>query len=195
MKLLCHYTNDKAAKIILNDLSLRFGKFIYSNDPIEIKKMEFYNKGTDEETMEMISNDLTDYLNKILQMMCFCDGEYPITDDDFFDKNGPSLHDFGPRPPFYFPRMWAMYGENHSGVCFVFEKKLLFAQICNQIKMDYHYKHNNITYINFLDSGALAEMCLSHNYDNEELKILKPKGIIQNISSRKLFLELYAKRY
>jgi hypothetical protein len=37
MRILCHYTKNETAKIILENMTLRFGKVVDSNDPVKIK--------------------------------------------------------------------------------------------------------------------------------------------------------------
>ena len=48
------------------------------------------------------------------------------------------------RPSFYLPRMWAQYGENHKGVCFIFDKAKLIKKITKELNNHYFIKHGKI---------------------------------------------------
>jgi hypothetical protein len=179
MKVLCHYTSNDVAKIILNNMTLQFGKVASSNDPVEIKNMNFDYSGNDEDTHNIICNDLKEYLNSILQLICFSYGEYPFEDKDYIDEHAGILFEEKVRPPFYLPRTWALYGKNHSGACLVFEKSLFLAQTSNQIKANYKYYHGYVKYKDFIKNGILYDMSQSYIFDEAELKTIKPFNMVQ----------------
>jgi hypothetical protein len=179
MQMLCHYTSNETAKLILESNIIRFGKVSCSNDPIEIKHTSFSYSGEDEDTEEMINSELDDYLNNILTLICFAFGEYPINDEDYLSEHGGILHDLTSRPPFYLPRTWALYGRGHTGACLVFEKSLFLAQTSNQIKNGYHYLHKPIEYNDFLNNDVLYDMSKSHFFDEDEISKKKTHQIIQ----------------
>lgn len=178
MQILCHYTSNDTAKIIIENDIIRFGKVSESNDPIEIKETIFDYSGNDQDTREMIEKDMKNYLNNILKIFCFAEGEFPFENQDFFDEY-PTLHYIDNRPPFYLPRTWALYGRNSTGVCLIFEKKLTLDNIRHQLKEKYHYVQKKIEYTDFLADDTLYNMSESHFFNEDELKELKPKKIIQ----------------
>jgi len=179
MEILCHYTKCETAIKILEELSLRFGKISNSNDPIEIKNMKFQYSGSDDATYKMISDNLNDYLNSILSLISFSHGEYSF-DENFYDENiSHSLHDLKIRPPFYLPRMWTLYAENHSGVCFVLKKNDFLNNAMDFLKDSYHFSHDTVDYSDFVTDDTLKEMSDSYDIDEKILQEYRPKETIQ----------------
>ena len=81
MEILCHYTNNEAAKNILKNMKLRFGKVIKSNDPVEIKQLmiyQGYEENDNPDMIEIIEYDLKDYLYNILNLISFSEGKINI---------------------------------------------------------------------------------------------------------------------
>lgn len=164
MELLCKFAKLQSAIKIFNGSSLLLGRIADSNDPVEIKKLRpEYNSDRNLLDEDRISAELNNYLNKILKITCFTFGDYELADEllkaDFSEE----------RPPFFSPRMWALYGGNNcdnSGVCIVFNKQKLESQF-QQLDEDYVNKFGMIKYENFLKE----EIAGSFNI-NTEVEVL-----------------------
>jgi len=162
-----HYTTSKTAiEDILPKNTLKLSKLINTNDPYEYKFMLFGGVGWGKVTEELIRdkhNPASTLLNKMRRNYCkiAC-----------FTMNG--------RIKGYLKtRMWTQYGDNHKGVCFVFNKDKLVENIKNQIevlkegKVIYnHYKeYENITFdFNELDKIEIDVFC--KKYLNEKIEYL-----------------------
>jgi len=179
LEYLCHYTNAKKAKLILEKMTLKFGKVSKSNDPIEIKIFTAFLPYNDieKEILEenRIKKQLKLYLNKILQLICFSEGDIrnikgDIDDDgeeiDIKDDiiDAAKLEDFSKRPPYYLPRMWSQYGDNHKGVCFIFNKDKLIDQVDEQSKSLCNFKHKYISYKDILKDDIFLNQAVSLLY-------------------------------
>jgi hypothetical protein len=108
----CHYTKlSTAIEYILKDNVLQFSSLKNTNDPYEYKKriLQFsWNNQSivaDENKRIRINNRFNEIILNRTKVICFCNG-----------KNEPAYDK---------PRMWAQYGDNHRGVCFVFSKDVL----------------------------------------------------------------------
>lgn len=126
-KYLYHYTSvEKAIKILFNG-TLRFAPITKTNDILESKVKihfsniryvkDFYTKAA--KIREYMKN-----YNHSLQLLCF----YKDQDRDkhnyqiYTKENDLYAVDMTGRG-FSFPRMWAQYGDNNTGVCFVINKQ------------------------------------------------------------------------
>ncbi len=121
IELIAHYTTAKIAieKILPNN-SLRFNKLKNSNDPWEFKKNIHVNLN---DNIFKMFNDLKrkDNLNSFyenIKSISFSTDDLS-TSDKKIECYKNSL-------------MWAHYGNNHKGVCFVFDKKALTNLFVNQ---------------------------------------------------------------
>ncbi len=113
-KYLYHYTTaGTAIDCILPNKTLKFNRFMNLNDP---KESRFEDIITIEPSSSNIRPQLVDYFRSQTKAVCFsCD----ILTDDFCSRG------------FAKPRMWASYGDNHKGICLVFDKEKLRTAICN----------------------------------------------------------------
>ena len=185
MEYLCHYTKQEHAKNIIKNMVLRFGKICESNDPTEVvgvrtnltltttNPLSLQIDDESESVIAAIENYMKIYLNKILQVICFSKGSIKNIEgdveanikDDFIDTlEMDSIGVFSKRPPYYLPRMWAQYGENHSGVCLVFNKKRLINQVIEQTRNAYNFIHRDVMYDDWLDLLLLRGFALSYEY-------------------------------
>ena len=127
---LYHYTSSPAALThILKSRMLRFGSYTGTNDPKEAKTWQF-DLGTNGDRdlgaykMSEESAWLSGQLKSRARLLCFCMDRSPLSGihmDDIFNRG------------FCKPRMWAQYGEKHSGVCLVFDREQLTAAIDKQV--------------------------------------------------------------
>jgi hypothetical protein len=123
---LYHYTKSSTAvDFIFKNRTLLLGRYTGTNDPKESKAWEF-SLGTNQERdlgkykMAEVSNWLSSELKQKTRLVCFSMDHPPLTGDHIKD-----IH----RRGFSKPRMWAQYGERHSGVCIVFDRQKLLHQI------------------------------------------------------------------
>lgn len=115
---LYHYSSfEKAVKIITSD-RLRFGNPYGANDTTEYKPKVVC---PDEE----IYNYLIE-MNKRIKMCCFSQDNLGIR--KLSKKNNDYYVDHIGRG-FALPRMWAQYGDNNTGVCFIFNKHKMLEYI------------------------------------------------------------------
>jgi hypothetical protein len=204
---LCHYTCNKTAYKILQDMTLRFGKVCDSNDPIEMKKFSvnlFYrdiNESIKEEIR--IENEMGNYLSEILQLLCFSEGtimnidgdrdddgeEINITDDII---NDAKLEDFNLRPPYYLPRMWAQYSDKHNGVCLIFKKSKIIDQIEKQVESGYNLRHKEIEYKDFMKNDLLLDQAVTQAYTYVDLN-LGSKEFVQKYLSNNVDINYFYK--
>lgn len=124
--LLYHYTSIRVATdYIIKTGKLRMGSFRKTNDPKESKNWEF-NLGTNQNRdlgkyrMTELSRRLSDTIKDKARLLCFCRDAGPLSGNHMEDvyKRGFSK-----------ARMWAQYGEKHTGVCLVFDQQKLEARI------------------------------------------------------------------
>ena len=210
MEYLCHYTELEKAKKIINSMSLKFGKIINSNDPIEIKKQDIFppvSNITEEEenVIKELKLKLNWYLRKILQVSCFSIGTIKNLRDYDFVENGRIIstdidleddlienvfvQELLKRPPYYLPRMWAQYGEKHKGVCLIFNKKILIKQIQEQVKHLYNINHRKVKYKDFLKNEGLELVYQSIKYSYEDLITSDAKIIVnEELKSRSNYI-------
>ncbi len=131
--LLYHYTSAEIAKEkILSSCTLKLGRFDRTNDPKESREWEFSlclgeEKRKGPSGLDEISKELSYELKARTKLACFSCDIGPLTGDQTKDilLRGYSL-----------PRMWAQYGENHTGVCLVFDRDKLENQILSQFGED-----------------------------------------------------------
>ncbi|EHU1305756.1 DUF2971 domain-containing protein [Acinetobacter baumannii] len=118
---LYHYTKASTAiDYILKNKNLQLGSMLNTNDPKESKNWLF-ELGTNENA-DLDKYDLFDTSSKVdfiikssTYMLCF-------TKDK--ELTGDHIQDITKRG-YGHSRMWAQYAANHTGICLIFEKKLL----------------------------------------------------------------------
>ncbi|MEB4872108.1 DUF2971 domain-containing protein [Priestia megaterium] len=132
---LLHFTSaDTAINYIFKNKTLRFNSFKRVNDPRESKDWPFkvfcfyeqnYNK-----FHEGIFKELHNYIMNHVFISCFS-----------VQNAGKSLSDIN-----HDLRMWAQYGDNHQGVCILFNKNQLEKEIQRATKGNNLF-HENIKYL------------------------------------------------
>lgn len=116
MKLI-HYTSlDTGLNHILYNMKLRFGPLSLTNDPYEYKKrgegLIASNEMSEEDTARMMSV-IINFNNGGVKVGCF------VAESQNNWKEGKGIRK---------SRMWAQYGNNHSGIAFVFDQKSLLEE-------------------------------------------------------------------
>lgn len=131
-QLVYHYTKAETfTKKILPSNSLRLSPYTETNDPKESKAWRFGAMVLDPQLHSLsdwAQKDLDATMNRELKertnVVCFsCDG--PLTGDHIRDIQFRGWCK---------PRMWAQYGDDHKGVCLVFDRERLesaFAKAFN----------------------------------------------------------------
>lgn len=158
---LYHYTNVATAKdCILRPRTLKIGSFRNTNDPKESKNWEFsfalggLDPSIEETTAARlaISNEIKDKA----KVLCFS------KDKNYLDTN-PLNHIFS--RGFAKPRMWAQYGSNHTGVCLVFNKKIIEKKIVEQFgNATNDIYQGSVSYVNRCIGENLYTSSYSINY-------------------------------
>jgi len=144
-KYLYHYTTvDKAVGFILKDKTLMFNSLRNTNDPKESKDWKFdFHIGNGASPSHAESMKLWETVSKEIKsnckILCFSKDK-PGLGDDFF--NDIYLRGFAKS------RMWAQYGDDHKGVCLIFDKKKIealltaqFSSISDLYATDIKYKN------------------------------------------------------
>jgi hypothetical protein len=207
MEYLCHYTKEETAKLIIENMTLKFGKICESNDPIEVKDFDVFlpGKNIDEEIAleKGIRIKLKSYLDQILQLICFSKGDIRNIEGDVNDDgeevdieddviNNANIENFSKRPPYYLPRMWAQYGNNHKGVCLIFNSDELVDQVKSQSQSLYYFKHKEIMYADFLNNDdILLKQAVSQVYSFDAHK--DPMEFIQKYLKNNKYLNYFVK--
>ena len=165
---LYHFTRkDTAIEYILNDMVLKLGSFSKSNDPQEYKRRmtSAGGWGWEEDDVKQITR-ITNGIDSIINasgFLSFCQNRYK---DDTLLEQGCLKS-----------RMWSQYGDGHSGICLVFSKELLLAQIEHQFKQSLTIYTNTVKYkdpyisrakddlsINADELNGKDNMLIAHDY-------------------------------
>ena len=159
-KYLYHYTTvDTAIKILLTN-SLLFSRINETNDSMESKAKIDFEQMYDEDDIKSVEDfikmkkEISKYFEQcreIVQLLCFSvDTRITEKDRKQFMKsvyNKDKYYDISGRG-FAFPRMWAQYANNNSGVCLIFVKVKLLNQIKKRIEF---VKDDLVIYKSFVD--------------------------------------------
>jgi hypothetical protein len=161
-KYVYHYTKAHIAlDHIIKERSLRFGKYINTNDPKETKTWQF-DIGTNENrdlgryNMNALSEWLSRELKLKTKLVCFSTDTDPLTGDHISDifKRG-----------YCKPRMWAQYADNHTGICLVFARQKLSELIDAQFGTSYLILSGHVSYVDRIIVRKLDEQQYMINLD------------------------------
>ena len=181
---LFHYTRAENYRKILDGQTLLFNNINKTNDPYENKKFDFFDLTEirrEEETDEQqrwFFNQLKRTKNRIIKTLSFSQGVHNF--EALNEKN---------RPGYFLPRMWAQYGDNSKGVCFVFDKEKLLRKLKTKLEEKYYFFDDSIEYRDITEEiySSLLEKIIKKrrkaifghkNADRQELMI---KNITENI--------------
>ena len=125
-----HYTRmGTAVDHILRNRTLRIGPLISTNDPRETMTWHFSvgagisqdsPSSQDLKALSKRNNDFNRILRHGYKVLCVSQ-----------DAEGAGKLDFSDRS-YGKPRMWSQYGENHRGICLLFDKQVLHETISNK---------------------------------------------------------------
>jgi hypothetical protein len=94
------------------------------------------------------------------------------------------------------PRMWAQYGDNHKGVCLIFEKNELHEQIdmhmcANRGRMINYDKVNYLSWMDKIDSGITLD------YSEETYKecLKDPDILYSNLNANLIFESMFFRKH
>jgi len=166
-KELCHYTKRETAleKILFNK-QIKLGRLGLTNDPKESKTRshvipsgsgyklhtQFKNINT---AVEKVSKD---------EWKVFCLAKsLPINLENTRENVYRGLF----APGYSRPRMWAQYGENHSGVCLIFDGERLSKNIESLKDKNKIVIHGPVSYDNY-------DKSISNHLDLSDIKNLGP---------------------
>lgn len=160
-KYLYHYTSaETALEKIIPASTLKVGAFHNTNDPKESKSWDFNLAcGDSDPSYEATSKAkgiVSGTIQERVKLLCFS------KDKSYMDID-PLNHLFS--RGFAKPRMWAQYGGNHTGVCFVFEKEKLNVAIGKEyVGMDTDVYQGSVTYQNRPLSEDITRSAYTINY-------------------------------
>lgn len=166
--LLCHYTSFKTASCILQRNELKLGSLGKSKDAIESINL-FSELGGLPNNVEDCSKSINEEIKNNIKIVCF-------SKDDKECKPGMML-----------ARMWSQYGDNHKGVCLIFERDKIenqFKKLFDDMAIVDDVKYDQVPF--FIDTPLSASISISK--DNEELKVEENKfpKLLQNLIMQKI---------
>jgi len=163
-KYLYHYTSlETAVEYILPKMEMRLSPIFLVNDPIEYTTnvdMVFITSykdyaNTDLDMYNNIENELIEFKNKKVKVLCFSQDNYLKLRALDNSTNLNLGRGYGK------PRMWSQYANQHRGVCLVFDKEILLEE-CQDT-----YKSNIIfDSIKYQDEYELENDPFSVSYDS-----------------------------
>lgn len=166
-----HYTKLRTAlEKILPDRSMFLGRITQTNDPRETKERFYHdvNWGTSLGFGNPIGTILGIENREVTgewRVFCACCSHYPPSDflaDYALAQQSNILGDHH-RYGMSYAKMWAQYGDNHSGICLVFDGQRLNYEIENRFKdLKYKIRHGFVRY-----DDALSVRDLPPNPDAE----------------------------
>lgn len=154
---LYHYRSYQTAiKHILPERKLLLNNIIYTNDPRENKSFMFsavYNDGNHD--IEKRNKYVSDYLRKDCKVLCFSDDN----EDKYWGYS--------------YSRMWALYGDNHHGICLGINRTEFINENQEILSNGYLQKIN-------YDSTALVENSDLKRVDYIRLNEIGEKDYLRN---------------
>jgi len=136
-EMICHYTKEENAKIILKRGDLKFSSLKKCSDPRESKERSFNLINCDftkhyKDRKDKINRGLNDVI-KDTRILCFCGFDCEI---DFKDEFIPHYRQDYYRVGFTKSRMWDQYGDDHKGICLLFDKI--------ELEREFYLLNNNV---------------------------------------------------
>lgn len=147
-----HYTKlATAVEHILAHQELRLGRFRDTNDPREYKKFNVRMAGRDlgHDVYEQVVRLADEMLKDTWGLAC-------LTMDNPSATEPVNTWDRG----WARSRMWAQYGENHGGVCLVFDRQEMVREVVDQLDAEGDAGHGPVRYEN---SAALNAFVIDAN--------------------------------
>lgn len=134
--MVCHYTSHVKAISILKGKQIKFGPLAKCDDPRESKQWNFNLIGNDArlcaENDKEVSNVFNTSIKNNSMLLSFCGWN-----NEKINFNNNQIAGFRQvyyRAGFARSRMWSHYGDKHTGVCLVFDRKKLEEQFNSTFK-------------------------------------------------------------
>jgi len=170
--MVCHYTRMDKAISILFDKKFIFNPFGSCDDPRESKQWDFSFIGSEQKIcLENYKEALKVFDNSIKnksRILCFCGWN---NEEMNFDKNAiqPYRQD-DYRVGWARSRMWSQYGAKQTGVCLVFDRKLLEEHFMSTFETNMKFA-GRVEYQYHLESYVTARKIeckniIKHGVDN-----------------------------
>jgi len=147
---------DRLYKVYSNDddFSFDLDNNSYYENCLYSEKLEDKIYKNIEKNLDEMDNDhqafyfksFTNMKNRITKTISFSTGEF---NKSIGDNN---------RPGYFYPRMWAQYGNKSKGVCFVFKKNELLKTIKEKLSSDFDIFAKPIIYTDILDINHVDNM-------------------------------------
>lgn len=161
-----HYTKIyTATNFILKDRTLRFNQFDKVNDPKESDPSDWafaYNKKDNPNPSDLIRR-ISEYFRLNIKVVCFSRDDQGITSEHLYSVD-PCARGYAK------PRMWATYGDNHKGVCLVFDKDRLQQVFQNQMRSSDKLFYGSVKYGRLMPPKSGAPLfdltALKANFDD-----------------------------
>lgn len=177
---LYHYTNFETACKILYSESLRFSSLSKTNDTVEAKLKIKTKNISDEKKLKDIFENFEKINKSNIQLLCFSKDSI----DEEIRKSSASITGDLSGRGFALPRMWAQYGQNNNGVCFIIDKAKFINKITKTKRLnkkvlhhdDVNYKPLFEPYI--IESEEINEM--KDYFSNLDDEILNYRFFIDN---------------
>lgn len=147
-----HYTKlATALEHVLARQELRLGRFRDTNDPREYKTFNVRLAGRDlgRDVYEHVIRLGAEMLKDTWSLAC-------LTMDNPSASEPVNTWDRG----WARSRMWAQYGDNHGGVCLVFDREDMVREVIDQLDTEGDAEHGPVTYKN---SAALNAFVIDAN--------------------------------
>lgn len=178
-KELFHYTKkDTALEKILFEQKIRLGQLRFTNDPKESKlaiglSYRIGNKKSQTEWTHKAFTEVERVFKEEWNVLCMTKN-IPKRKYQDTNKNYVMMQS---RYGFTHPKMWAHYGENHSGICLVFDGKKLNTNIvatlqnrCKIFSGSVNYKNYGLSHKplndSYIDKYGLTEGVRKYFFDN-----------------------------
>ena len=169
-----HYTSvDTLLKYILPQKRLRFSPLENTNDPEERKwhvSCAVGEPGDDwsDICIHDILNEISSGIARNARIICFSQD-----DTGACGAWGGLYYTKG----FARPRMWAQYGQNHTGVCLVFKRDNVVSKFSKDFENEIHYA-GNVSYepiVSILSENMYAQELLSEEVRRSVNDIISEK--------------------
>ena len=135
--MVCHYTTMRSAIKILKCKSLRFSTLSLLDDPRESKCWEFGFIGAAQEQClrqhEHVLKRFSGYIKNSSKILCFCGWNNDEMAIDDREEAVPFYREAFYRVGWAKSRMWSQYGDEHTGVCFIFDRVSLQKEMQEKI--------------------------------------------------------------
>lgn len=157
---LCHYTRaDTAFGLIVPQGQLLMDPYRRMRDPLENKPLAVRGSiGTVgprlHEEVDALHEDVANAISAArdpMRLLC-------LTAGDDHQRDPMGSHDIGARCAWAHSRMWEQYADNHMGVCLLFDRAKMLAEIRQSLGSRGHYWEGAVEYTPTGFAGSAAAL-------------------------------------